>query len=338
MTELEALALAAWADVSGTRNAPGAIVALQTPGGGKRTTVLRLVGAGDNGDAVIAKRSVARKAQLERLVFEELLPQCDGPMLRFYGAAAEADGEYWWLFTKDAGDVACSPEFADHQAIASQWLGRLHRSIARTGTSHLQAKLPQRGPGYYLAELTSAHDTIRSSMQAGFVEGGDREVLDEVLRSFDTLQSQWAAIERVCAEMPQTLVHGHLERRNLRLRPASSGLVLLVFDWETASWGTPAIDYTGVGLEHVAGPRAEYLAGIASTWPHVTEAHVRRLSVIGSMFKLLLSINGACWGLVENLSDQQALNQQTARDYVTWSIDEIRAYLPWLESVTRLRD
>src|SRR5437899_1988833 len=62
----------------------------------RKPTVYRLEGAGPAGVAIIAKRSRASDARIERTVYEEILPNLKVPSLHYYGFLEGADGTCCW--------------------------------------------------------------------------------------------------------------------------------------------------------------------------------------------------------------------------------------------------
>src|SRR5437667_3869240 len=68
----------------------------------RKPTVYRLEGAGPAGVAIIAKRSRASDARIERTVYEEILPNLKVPSLHYYGFLEGADGTFCWSFLEEA--------------------------------------------------------------------------------------------------------------------------------------------------------------------------------------------------------------------------------------------
>ena len=108
----------AWRTVSGTGNQPDRIIPLKSK---SKTSAYRLVGCGVDG-----KQTRLETAQVERTVYEELLPQLPLRALRFHGFLAEEDMA--WLFLEDTGGIECSFDDAEQLALTSHWIGQLHRA------------------------------------------------------------------------------------------------------------------------------------------------------------------------------------------------------------------
>jgi hypothetical protein len=92
----------------------------------RKTIVYRLVGVGPGGSAVIAKKCLAGTGEVERIIYQELLPRLPHPALRCYGFVPEPEGEFSWLFLEDAGVQMYSPADAEHRALAGRWLATVH--------------------------------------------------------------------------------------------------------------------------------------------------------------------------------------------------------------------
>jgi len=318
---LEHAARKAWRALYPESIEPLDVEAVQTPTRGKRTTVYRLKGVGPQGSAVIAKRSRASKAMLERITYEEVLPHFPGPTLRYYGCAQEEDGDFSWLFLEDAGGEPYSSHIDEHRLIAARWLGLLHLTAAGL---NVQALLPHRGTGFYLGELRSARATILENLGNPVLDPADLSVLRAIISHYDVLESQWGQVDALCGEMPQTVVHGHVETRNLRVRTTDSGSVLLVFDWETASWGTPAIDLAQLIFDSVSPPVVAYLSGAGPLWPRLDARDVHRLAHIGGLFRTILDISSETYGLVYEKWASQG--PEFARNYARWCMHDLRTY------------
>lgn len=281
----------------------------------------RLEGVGLQGSAVIAKRSRTAKAMLERTIYECVLPHLPGPTLSYYGCTREEEGDFCWLFMEDAGGEPYSSLVDGHRLLAAHWLGLLH--LTATGLN-VQALLPDRGPGYYLDKLRSTRETILRNLTNPALDAEDVRTLKAIVSQYDVLESRWDHVDAFCSRMPQTLVHGHVESRNIRVRTTDQGSVLLVFDWETASWGTPAIDFAQSIFDSVSPPVVAYLSGARPRWPHLDARDVHYLAIIGSLFRTILSIGGGHYGLVyENWATH---GPELARDYARWCMDELRIY------------
>jgi Phosphotransferase enzyme family len=255
-----------------------------------KRTVYRLDGAGPAGSAVIAKRSPAAQARVERTFYEEILPHLPVPTLRYYGFVEEPGAEFCWLFLEEADGEPYSPSLGDHRVLAARWLGLLHTSAAYVTPA---SRLPDRGPGHYLGHLRSARATIlRHLANPGLADGG-LMVLQSVVSQCNTLEAGWGQVEEVCDGMPRAFLHGDFKVKNLRVRTGRAGTALLAFDWETGGWGVPAAD-----LGASANPDlATYQSVVRDRWPGLDVRALQRLVHVGKVFRNLAAMDWAAQGL-----------------------------------------
>jgi hypothetical protein len=325
---LEHPAVKAWSKLQPARLEPRKIETLKRGKKPKKTTVYRLEGLGPQGSAIVAKRCRQEKALVEQVIYEKVLPHLPTRTLRYYGCVVDAEDDSGWLFLEDAGAERYSSDIEEHRALAAHWLGLLHLTAARLP---VQALLPKRGPGFYLEELRSTRDALRQNLASPALQADDVAVLQAIVSQYDVLESRWPQVEAFCSRMPQTLVHGHVEKRNIRLRTTEWGSFLLVFDWETASWGTPAIDFAQVILDSVSPPVTTYLSIVRPCWPDLNAQDLMQLASIGALFQMILSIGGAYYGLVYDLWASSGL----ASDYAQWAIREIQSYRTRFDDAVR---
>jgi aminoglycoside phosphotransferase (APT) family kinase protein len=234
-----ALVARAWEQVclaSGRRGTlPTAIVPLKPQRPARKSGIYRIDGVGEGGSPVVAKRSIRSTAEVERDVYERILPRVDVPALRYYGYLEEPAGEFGWLFLEYAGEEKLAD--AD-RAMVARWLARLHTDAAAL---QKEVRLPERGPAHYLDHLHAARRLIGEAECAPALDE-DRHALILLQELSQRIESRWGLLCTVCATAPTTLVHGDFSRKNLLLRHSATGPQLVALDWETAGWGPPAAD------------------------------------------------------------------------------------------------
>lgn len=245
-----------------------------------KSAIYRLPGAGPQGSDVIAKRCLSPTAQLERRIYQEILPSLPLPGLCCYGCIAEETTGFHWLFLEDAGTLVYEPADREHRSAIARWMARLH-SLA--GHSELAASLPERGSGFYLEQLRLARQNIINSYSNPALQGQDLAVVQTLEAQCDLIEASWSQIETQCAGIPPTLVHGDIKPNNLRLRSSPNGVQLLTLDWELAGWGIPAADL-------MKCPDLElYLTQLSKTWP-LDREQMGRLAELGKLFRALISV------------------------------------------------
>ena len=254
---LEHPAVIAWRKVAPDHGAPDRITKLKET---RRSRVYRLHGAGPGGAPVIAKLGTLAGAAIERTIYEDVLPTLPVTALRLYGLLE--DGARQWLFLEDSGDQRYSYNLEEHRAIAGRWFGSMHSSAARRAAP---ACLPERGPSYYLEALRSSRETICHSFANPFLHPDDRLALEALLKLYDVIESHWAEVVRLCDPMPRTLVHGDMSAKNARVRTRPAGNILVIFDWDGAGWGVPAVD---LALDpDVGGTKKDFVEGDEAAAP-----------------------------------------------------------------------
>src|SRR3989441_2790222 len=269
----------------------------------------RIVGAGWASTAVIAKRSRKADALIERTVYEEILPRVTVPSLRCYGFLEDADTEYCWLFLEEATGAKYSKLLAAERAQVARWLALLHTSAAEAAA---KAGLPDGGPGRYREFLRSAREGILQHLDNPVLDPDDIAFLDAMLARLTELDGRWNRLEEICYGVPPTLVHGDFNGKNLRLRPASDGSAVVVFDWEDAGWGVPAVDLAqqavpSSGLS--ANPDIPtYWSTVRGRWPHVSIETLQRLAYCGTVFRVLAALYWESFNLATDWASKSVSN------------------------------
>ena len=267
----------AWRTFSGDRAAPARIEVLRE--GGKADT-FRMIGLRSGDGPVIAQRSNAEKARLERFVYERILPHLPVTAPRYFGALEESSG-FVWLFLEDVGSRRYLESSEAELALAGRWVGLMHTSAA---TLPAAAELPDGGPHRYLEHLRAARKTIRLHLDNPTFAAEERDALERLTTELDSVEGEWTGIACACTGLPPTLVHGDFRPKNAYLCEVGGGrLELFPIDWEMAGWGVPAVDLTRISL-------AGYREAILPAWPGTSEEDLGRLDGVGRVFRALAGI------------------------------------------------
>jgi hypothetical protein len=282
-------ALAAWNRLQST---PAEITALEiwreSPGH-HPASVYRLELRDSGPASVFAKRCEAASCAVERTCYEEVVPHLMLSSPAYFGSAEEPDGTCW-LFLEDVGRTKFSAQDPTHRALASRWIGRLHRFGAEIEAAR---QLPEGGPPRYLRHLRDARTRVRGNFENPGLAAGDREVLTETLALLDRVEGRWDAIVRACAELPETIVHGDFRPKNVRIREEPSGPVLYALDWEMAGWGVPVVDLApGRGDEATLQiDPAIYADSLRGHGPRLDRESIERLSLTGALLRRMAAID-----------------------------------------------
>ena len=260
----------AWTTFAVSAAQPESIEVLRN---GKKSATYRLVGAGPDGESIIAQRPPMARAVIERAVYERILPRLRVTAPRYYGCSEEGR-DFAWLFFEDVGDERITKTDPAHLALAARWAGSVHTGAATIAAAR---DLPNGGPPRYLDHLRTGRHTIRVNLANPALAPADVALLERLVIDLDTLERRWAGIEAACTGIPPTLTHGDIKRKNIYVRTGASGPALFLIDWETAGWGVPAADLPLLDL-------TTYWSVVQLRWPDVRLEDVQRLAVVGRIF------------------------------------------------------
>lgn len=276
----EESAVQAWKSLRSSTVLPKSIESLKPPH--RHSSVFRLAGAGADGSNVIAKRSHISSVSLERTIYQQVLCRVPVCTPQFYGFVPDEDPDCGWLFFEDVGDEPYSPKIPEHRTFAGLWLGSLHRAAA---TIPAAAQLPDRGAKHHLEKIPAVRETLSQGLANPVLRAEDTKVLGAMSSQCDTLESHWEEISAVCERAPKTLVHGDFSYKNVRVRPAETGMTLAAFDWESAGWAAPALDLPWIDV-------AAYSSALSGSWPSVRLSDIELLANAGKLFRCLAAMPG----------------------------------------------
>jgi hypothetical protein len=283
-------AVRAWRQFQSETGEPRSLEVLQRK---NNSTVYRLNGV-RHGEAVIAKRCRAATASVERMIYQDLLPLTGMPAVRCYGVLPEPEGELWWVFLDDATGAEYVPQIPEHRALAGRWLAETQLAIA---LADVPSSFPGRELDHYLRVLHACRAMVLGHLGDAALSTGAAAVLRNLAAHFDLLESRWGEVERICSVMPRTLVHDDFVIKNLRIRATGTGPALMVFDWEFAGWGVPAVDLAQ-SIDRVASPDlGAYWSIFRRKYSHLDMRDIRAVAVCGNILRLLDQIFWATTGL-----------------------------------------
>jgi hypothetical protein len=275
---------------------------------------------------VIAKRCGKKTALVERAVDEMVLPRAAVPSLGYHGFLEEPEGEYCWIFMDEAIGDNYWGLLAAHRAVAGRWLGLLHSSAIDVAVN---GHLPDAGPRRYLGILHATREFIEQHLDNPILMPDDTACLEEIRAHLHDVASHWDRLEAVCEGTPKTLVHGDFNGKNLRLRSENGHTSVVVFDWEDAGWGVPAVDLAQQTLSFgrvSANPDLRtYWSTMRERCSNVDAEALQRLAHCGSVFRALASLRWAVPTLATDWAHDCVANLHV---YVT-ELDEALERLEW---------
>ena len=284
---VEHRAVKAWAALNPERVVPESIEVLKFKRLESKSAVYRLNGVAPDGSTVIAKRCCSLTAAVERIIYEEFLPQLPLPAVRYYGHVDEPGGEFCWLFLENAGRLEYSPRDAGHRSLAARWLASIQAAAVGAG---LETRLPTRDTDYYLHLLRSTRDRLGQHFSNAELFAADVETLRNLSSQFDAIEAHWTELRDTCDGLPPTLVHGDFVAKNVRLGADSKSPAFLVFDWEYAGWGVPATDLSQF-IGRSVSPDLEVYSAFLNASSRAYRGSARRLAECGKFFRLIEKIS-----------------------------------------------
>jgi ATP-binding cassette subfamily B protein len=323
-------AVLAWRRVAPDRPLPTRVVPVKVKADRDRAArAYRLEGVEGEGTAVIAKGCRQADAVMERMVYEEILPHIALPAARCYGVVADPDAERGWVFLEELRGAEYSNLIPSHRTAAAQWLGVLHSGAQEWADP---ASLPTAGPLRYRNHMQVARGAIRDHLDNPALSTDDLAFLDTVLARFEQLDEHWDRLAAPCAGMPETLVHGDFNRKNLRVQEAEGGARVVAFDWGDAGWGVPTADLAQSSI--AARPDLDaYWEAVRGRWPYGRET-IERLAQCGSVFRALAAMRWASRGMPFEWAPWSVANLRLYDAELTHALDDLGwAHAPHLAGV-----
>jgi hypothetical protein len=290
--------------------------------------IYRLKGVGPEGSAVIAKQCEKGNGMLQNTIYKDILSRLPIPTLYCYGFVDEPSGEPCWLFLEDAGTDVFSFRTREHRALAARWLGLLHTSAVHVATT---ARLPERGPDYYLEHLQSARDKIQRAVVDSTLSPDDLVVLKSIISQCNVVEGSWSKVERFCERMPQTLVHSDFRAQNIRVRNGQSGIALLPFDWEMAGRGIPAADLTYLEQADLA----IYWSAVRRSWPYLDVQDIEQMANLGRIFRGLAAMSWGTWQFEHSWENRPPQYTSLKDESIKRAVMNMKVYLGWIADAIR---
>src|SRR3989454_1006211 len=288
--------------------------------------VYRLEGVGADGAAGIAKRCTRGGGQIERTIYERILPRVPLPGPRYYGTVPgspeDSAEDGCWLFIGEIQGEKYDRLSPDHRAAAARWLGILHTEAQAAAA---QAGLPEAGPSRYRAAMRATRDVIRDQVDNPAFSAADVAFLDVLVARFDELDEDWDRLVRTGTGLPPTLIHGDFNGKNLRMQASPQGLRVGAFDWEDAGWAGPAVDLAQAvdpSCHISASPDlATYHAVVRERWPNCDATDVERLATCGAVWRAVAAITWEAHHLARPWADAFIPNLRLYEAELTHALD-----------------
>ena len=288
--------------------------------------IYRLEGVGADGAAVIAKRCTRGGGQIERTIYERILPHVPLPGPRYYGTVPgspeDSAEDGCWLFIGEIQGEKYDRLSPDHRAAAARWLGILHTEAQAAAA---QAGLPEAGPSRYREQMRATRDLIRAQVDNPAFSAEDVAFLDVLVARFNELDEDWDRLARACTGLPPTLIHGDFNAKNLRVQASPQGAQIGAFDWEDAGRAVPGIDLAQAvdpSCRISASPDlATYWAVVRERWPNCDQTDIERLATCGAVWRALAAITWEAHHLARPWADAFIPNLRLYEAELTHALD-----------------
>jgi aminoglycoside phosphotransferase (APT) family kinase protein len=268
---------------------PSEIRVLKERSKGIRKSAVYWLGKAAPGEAsVIAKYSRRTSAKAEALVYEEFLGPLGVPVPAYFGMLDEG-GPFCWLFMQYVPGRRYSPANSQHRRLAGGWLARLHHDATSLAGAD---RLPDRGVAHHVRMLDAGRGAITDHYANPSLSPAETLVLQRLSALLGEVRRSWSKLEEICSELPQTLVHGDLVRKNLHIAAAGNGARMVAFDWENAGWGPPAIDLAQSLLSErfAANACLDTYRSARAAAPTPTRDDIERQATAGTVLRCLTAI------------------------------------------------
>ena len=144
----------------------------------------------------------------------------------------------------------------------------------------------------------------------------DIELLEFIVHCCEQVASRWNDVEEQCQGFaPRTFVHGDFVSKNMRVQNGVDGSALLLFDWSTVGWGSPAVDLGALvfewepiesvpiqGVASSVSPATyafleSYLGVVQGHWRSVSMQAITKLARVGTLLRCLAALDWETEGL-----------------------------------------
>lgn len=270
------------------------------------------------GRPFVAKRKLPNSAECEAWFYERVLPHLGSGHLEFL--SQWYDDDFGWLFLEDGGDVTIDREDPEGRLALGRLLGRL--AAVTSQMSEGAVSLRRYSSDYFEDVISTLAATLAAAIPA-VDHGWERDALRSASMRLERLISIWPRVEQFLSDGPEAICHSDVAPKNMRLLPGERGLVLL--DWETAGWGSAAID---LGCMAVSTEDDPLLKGFGQEYA----AEQRSLLQVARFGRLLRIVRAMKWATSDLGTTSAARGIGSIRkycDYLDEAFDGLETVAPW---------
>ena len=198
-------------------------------------------------------------------------------------------------------------------------------------------RLPDRGMDHYFAGLRESSGVLGEHSDDPTLAPTEASTLHHLAVLLEEVQACWSKLEAICSELPRTLVHGDLVRKNLRVGVAGKSTGVVAFDWEKAGWGPPAVDLArSVASERFAANAClDTYRSTSRPAVLLTREQVERQALAGTVLRCLTAIHWTSQSLGPPWRDGVDGARGEFLKKRTKTLPFLEVYLSWLETSWR---
>ena len=267
----------AWLRLSRSHSMPSSIDFL-TRGKGRplnsKSKIFRLRGPSMPLPSIIAKLGPSKTILTENIVYQEVLPLIGLPQLESFGTINE-NSETSWLFLEEAPGTPYEEQDPAQHRLAAKTLAEIHTTTSKLDLSKL---LPKHNLDGYDTCIIDGRNTISENISNPALTKPHRNVLNDILDHFDTIEAHWNELNIALKEMPLCLVHGDFVGKNVHIHSHNNRQSMYLFDWDISGWGAPAFDIERISPE-------QYYSFSKSSWPSITQSQIQFMATVGAILR-----------------------------------------------------
>lgn len=311
-------AFLAWRQINRGKYIPRAIEVLKQH---KKSEIYRLKEGASGGWTIIAKRCLSEGGNLERLIYEKILPSLPISQLRYFGCVEKSASDLW-IFLEDAGTQHFLPTDDSHRLLAAYWLGALHLSARKIP---IVESLPSRGPAHYFDLMQIGRENIVQNLENPALTPEYLDILKSVLKQMESVETNWGDLTKLCKDFPQTMIHADFQPKNICVKQGPTGDILYVMDWEKAGWGIPILDLApSQGLSSSQDiDLSTYLTIAQEFWQNLDMPTLQFAIHIGCVFRRLAAVYWSSKGLSYPWVEKPVLSIEFYQKELAYALTQI---------------
>jgi hypothetical protein len=136
--------------------------------------------------------------------------------------------------------------------------------------------LPRHDASHWQGLLDEARLVLEAGLANPLLSPDELGGIAQMRDLFMGILDRWPTMVELLERTPATLTHGDLAKHNIKMSLQDRSLCPMVFDWETAGYGSPMIDLVLVDL-------AAYHKAVVWAWSELDLVTLGRLRALGAV-------------------------------------------------------